>query len=323
MPLFLLLLFTTLVWSQTEVEQTVLLMGNRFDITVVANDEQQANQYIEMAIEEIKRIENLISSWLPTSETSLINRYAGIRPVVVSDELYRLIERAISISKLTQGAFDISYASMDKIWFFDGSMNKMPAQHLIEKARSKVGYQNINLNPETSEVFLTQKEMKIGFGAIGKGYAADQAKNKLQQLGVKSGLINASGDMITWGSRTDGSPWKVGIKNPLKKNKLYSWFDLSERAVVTSGNYEKFVIFNNKRYSHIIDPRTGYPAHGIASCSVFAPKAELADAMATATFVIGVQLGLFLINQIPDVECLIIDDNGMMHASEGLILEKK
>ncbi|MCK5678978.1 MAG: FAD:protein FMN transferase, partial [Flavobacteriaceae bacterium] len=167
------------------------------------------------------------------------------------------------------------------------------------------------------------KGMKIGFGAIGKGYAADKAKKLLQEQGVKAGLINASGDLNCWGKQPDGQSWKVGITNPLNKNKIYSWFDIDDQAVVTSGNYEKYIKFNEKRYSHIINPKTGYPANGIASVTVFAPKAELADALATSIFVMGTSVGIDLIDQLKGVECIIIDDNNRIHNSKGIQLKNK
>jgi len=162
--------------------------------------------------------------------------------------------------------------------------------------------------------------MKIGFGAVGKGYAADEAKKLLQKSGVKGGLVNASGDLNCWGKQDDGESWKVGITNPLNKNKIFSWFDIDDRAVVTSGNYEKYVNFNGKRYTHIINPKTGYPASGIVSVSVFAPKAELADALATSIFVMGTEVGIDLINQLKGVDCIVIDDNNKIHASKGIQL---
>ena len=163
--------------------------------------------------------------------------------------------------------------------------------------------------------------MKIGFGAIGKGYAADKAKDLLISKGVAAGLINASGDMNTWGKQPNGKEWKVAITNPFNKNNAFALLPINEGAVATSGNYEKYVILNGKRYAHIIDPRTGYPSMGIISVTVFGPKAELADALATAIFVMGIEVGLNRINQLPKVECIIIDEKGNIHASKNIKME--
>lgn len=297
-------------------------MGSRFDVTVVANDSIEGNKYINTAIAEITRIEKLISSWDTNSQTSAINKNAGIKPVTVDAELFQLIERAIGISKLTDGAFDISYASMDRIWRFDGSMTEMPSEEEIKASVSKVGFQNIILDKAKSTVFLKLEGMKIGFGAIGKGYAADKAKDLLIYKGVSSGIINASGDMNTWGKQPNGKEWKIAITNPMDKNKVFALLPITNGAVVTSGNYEKFVNFNGKRYTHIIDPRTGYPSSGIISVTVFAPKAELADALATSVFVMGKEAGLDRINQLPKIECIIIDDKGNITKSKNIEIDK-
>ncbi|EAQ48140.1 MULTISPECIES: FAD:protein FMN transferase [Leeuwenhoekiella] len=322
--LFILALVTTfnLHAAQQPYKRTLKLMGSRFDITVVADNEAQGEAYIDWAVGEITRIEKLISSWDPNSQTSAINANAGKKPVKVDRELIELIQRAIAISKLTDGAFDISYASMDKIWKFDGSMTAMPDAQTITNSVEKVGFQNIVIDSEASTVFLKKEGMKIGFGAIGKGYAADKAKQLLIEKGVSAGIINASGDMNTWGKQTNGNPWKVAITNPLDKNKVFALLPIVNSAVVTSGDYEKYVTFNGTRYAHIIDPRTGYPATGIISATVFAPKAELADALATSVFVIGIEVGLNRINQLPGIECIIVDDQGNIHKSDHIEIEK-
>lgn len=316
---FLTLFLSTLISnSQIRYNKTVKLMGSRFDISVVANSEEQGYYYIDLAIDEIDRIEKLVSSWDPNSQTSEINNNAGNKPVVVDKELFDLIERSLAISKLTDGAFDISYASLDKVWKFDGSMNTMPSKDEIVNSVSKVGFENIILNRNDTTVYLKLKGMKIGFGAIAKGYAADKAKKLLQDKGVTAGIINASGDMNTWGNQPNGEEWKVGIKNPMNKNKVFALMPISNAAVVTSGNYEKFVEFDGKRYSHIINPKTGYPSSGIISVSVFAPKAELADALATSIFVMGLDVGLDFVNQLRNIDCIIVDDNGKIHSSNGI-----
>jgi len=294
-------------------------MGSDFEITVVAKTQLEADKQIAIAIGEISRIEALISSWKTTSETSNINKNAGVNPVKVSEELFSLIQRTLQISNLTDGAFDISYASMDKLWKYDGSMTQMPSKEAIKKSVAKVGYQDIIVDPKNSTVFLKNKGMKIGFGAIGKGYAADKAKKLLISNGVSGGIINASGDINSWGSKPSGSSWQVAITNPLNKNKAFAMLPIKD-AVVTSGNYEKYVTFNSRRYSHIIDPRSGYPSQGIISVTVFAPKAELADALATSVFVMGVETGIDRINQLKAVECIIITDTGNIITSNNLTL---
>lgn len=316
------ILFTSSLYSQQMYRRTLKLMGTRFDISVMANDAVKGNNYIDLAVKEIVRIEKLISSWDINSQTSLVNRNAGIRPVKVDKELFDLIKRCMAISKLTDGAFDISYASMDRIWKFDGTMKVMPSEKEIKKSISKVGYQNIILDEKNQTVFLKLKGMKIGFGAIGKGYAADKAKNLLISKKVSAGIMNASGDMNTWGKQPNGDNWTVAITNPLNKKNAFGLLPIKSGAVVTSGNYEKYITLKGKRYSHIIDPRTGFPSSGIISATVFAPMAELADALATSIFVMGIEAGIDRINQIPKVDCIIIDENGGIHKSKHIKIEK-
>lgn len=308
--------------AQKSYSESSILMGSSFEITVVAEDEDFAKESLAIAKKEIIRIENLISSWDQKSETSRINRNAGIAAVEVSKELFDLIFRAQQISKLSSGAFDLTFAAIDKLWNFDGRESEMPNPDTLKASVFNIGYQLIELDEESLTVFLPKKGMKIGFGAIGKGYAADRAKQLLVELGVLGGIINASGDMNTWGTKPDGSSWTIGIVNPMNNKKVFSWFSLEHNAVVTSGDYEKFTQINGRRYSHIIDPRTGIPSQGIVSCTIFAGKAELADAIATAIFVMGVESGLFLIDQLPDIEAILIDDSGIIHRSKNIEIEE-
>ncbi|GEC78255.1 FAD:protein FMN transferase [Flavobacterium aquatile] len=320
--LFIVFLTTISSFGQTIYKRKLAMLGSPFEISVVANDSIKANEYSNLAINEVKRIENLISDWIPTTQISEINKNAGIQPIKVDEEVFDLVERAIKISKLTNGAFDISYASMDKIWKFDGSMKEMPTPEAIKKSVERIGYQNIILDKENKTIFLKLSGMKLGLGGIGQGYIADKVKELLQSKGCTSGLVNVSGDINTWGKQPNGELWTVGIVNPMNKNKVFATFPLDNSAVETSGSYEKFVSFNGIRYSHIIDPRTGYPATGIVSVSVFAKQTEIADALATGIFVLGVEVGLDLVNQLKGIECIIVDDKGKIHASKGIDIKK-
>lgn len=308
--------------SQEIFTKKVVLMGSDFEITVVENNISNANYFIDLAIKEISRIESLISSWDKNSQTSLINNSAGIRPVQVDKELFELISRSIKISALTQGAFDISYAPMDKLWYFDKEMEKLPTAQQIAQSVSKVGYENIIINEKKRTVFLNKKGMKIGFGAIGKGYAADKAKDILIQNDVKSGIINASGDLTAWGQKPSGDDWMVAVVNPLNKNKVFSWLPIKNSSIVTSGNYEKFITVDGKSYSHIIDPRTGYPSEGILSVTIISQNAELADALATSVFVLGTDIGIDMINQLKNVECIIINSDNKIIKSNNIQINK-
>ena len=264
----------------------------------------------------------MISSWESNSETAKINAFAGIKAISVSKELFGLIERSIRVSKLTDGYFDISFASLDKLWFFDKPMQAIPDSLSIAKSVERINYKNIELNKKNQTVFLKEKGMKIGFGAIGKGYAAEAVKRKLQRLGVKSGLVNASGDLTCWGKHPTQEHWQVAITNPQDNNNALGWFPLENSSVVTSGNYENFVEFNNKKYTHIINPKTGWPVTGIQSVTIFCSNAELADALATSIFVMGIEKGMLLIDKLKNIECLLLDMQGKIHTSKDLKLQK-
>ena len=320
--IILLLLIFVESHGQVLVKKSAFMLGSPFEVTVVAKDSVQGADYIQMAVDEVQRIENLISDWIPTTPISEVNQNAGYKDVKVPKEVFELVQRALKISVLSQGAFDISYASMDKIWRFDGSMKKMPTPEEIKKSVERVGYQKIVLNSEAQSIFLPEKGMKLGLGGIGQGYIADQVKILLLSNGCTSGIVNVSGDVFAWGRQISDKPWTVAIVNPVNKNKVFAIFPLEDSAVETSGNYEKYVTFNGKRYSHIIDPRTGYPAIGLASVSVFAKTTELADALATAVFVMGVEVGLDLVNQLQGIECILVDETGKVHSSKGIDFTK-
>ncbi|WP_165748647.1 FAD:protein FMN transferase [Cellulophaga sp. Z1A5H] len=321
-PLYLLIFFTVLVNSQEKkyvtLVETMRLMGSRFDITIVAEAESAAKKNIAEVVAEISRIEKIISSWDENSETSEINRNAGIKPVKICPELFGLIERAIKVSEITDGAFDISYASMDQVWKFDGTMKYPPTPEQITTSIARVGYENIILDQQNSTVFLKKEGMRIGFGALGKGYAAEKAKALMISKKVFAGVINASGDLTTWGRQATGEKWIVGISNPLKKENVFSWMPLDESSIATSGNYEKYVVIDGEKYSHIIDPRTGYPSKGVNSVSVLSKSAELCDALATAVFIMGIDTGISFINQLKGTEVIIVDSENKIHKSNGI-----
>lgn len=297
-------------------------MGNNFTITVVCENENKGNENINLAVEEIRRIEKLLTTYKSDSQTNLINDNAGIKPVKVDLEVFNLIERCLGISRITQGAFDISYGSIDKsLWNFDKAMTRLPDAQTALKMVHLIDYRNIILDRENTTVFLKEKGMRIGFGGIGKGYAAEMAKQILVQNNVQSGIINASGDLSAWGLQPGGGKWTIGVADPDYPNAAFSYMEISNKAVATSGSYEKFVTIDGRKYSHTIDPKTGLPITGIKSVTIIAPNAEFADAMATPIAVMGIKAGLFLIDQIPDLYCIIIDDSNKIYTSKNINLK--
>lgn len=295
------------------------LMGNRFEFTVIADNETTGQKAIDLAIEEVSRIEALFSTFKDTSQTSLINQYAGIKPIKVDEEVIGLIQRAVKISDITQGAFDITYGSIDKsLWNFDVNMTSLPDFESALQSVSLINYQNVMVDKVNSTVMLKHEGMRIGFGGIGKGYAADRAKQALQNLGIKAGIVNAAGDLTTWGMQPDDRPWTIGIADPNQSELPFSSLNISNMAIATSGNYEKFATIDGRKYSHTIDPKTGLPVSGIKSVTIICPSAELADALATPVVVMGVNVGLDLINQLQHVACIIIDDEDRLYTSRNI-----
>lgn len=295
------------------------LMGNRFELSVVAANEAWANEKIDAGIKEIQRIEKLLTTFSDDSETNQVNANAGIKAVKVSRETYNLIQRSLRISSLTQGAFDISYGSVDKrLWNFDQQMTQLPDRETAKKMVKLINYKNIVLDNENCTVYLREKGMRIGFGGIGKGYAAERAKQVMKLHGVESGVVNASGDLTTWGLQPNGKQWTIAIANPNSSQEVFSYMEISNMAVATSGNYEKFVLIEGKKYSHTINPLTGLPVTGIKSVTIVTTNAELADALATPVTIMGINAGLDMINQMNGVEGIIIDDDDKLYVSKNI-----
>lgn len=297
------------------------LMGNRFELSVVSADEKWAYSIIDTGIAEISRIEKLLTTFSNDSETNQINNHAGIKPVTVSLETFELIERAVRISTLTQGAFDITYGSVDKsLWNFDQQMKTLPDRVTAKRMVRLINYRNIILDDKNCTVFLRESGMRIGFGGIGKGYAAERAKSLMKEKGARSGVVNASGDLTTWGLQPNGEKWTIGIVNPDASGQVFSYLEISDLAVATSGNYEKYIMIGGRKYSHTINPLTGLPVTGIKSVTIITTNAEIADALATPVTVMGVQAGLDLINQMKNIEAIIITDDDRLFTSNNINL---
>ncbi len=302
-----------------EYKRRIPAMGSFFEFIIVDayNREAQAWNIINDCIAEVVRIENLISEWQNESEVSRINENAGIAPVQVPAELYSLIERSIKMGDLTQGAFDITFQGLGQLWRFDGSQAEPPDSSKIALALKLIDYRKIQLL-DSNKVYLPEEGMAISFGGIGQGYAVDKIKDMLLEEGIENFVVNSSGDIFAHGNKADGSPWKIGIANPFDKNEIIRWLELDNRAVVTSGDYEKYFEYQGVRYAHIIDPKTGWPTKGIVSCSVISSHTEIADALATSIFVLGKEVGLDLIDQLPNTHCIIIDEDQSIFYSKEL-----
>lgn len=297
-------------------------MGCKFELAVIADNSAKAERLLKRGIAEIKRIENLLSEFLPDSETSRINKLAAINILPIRPECFNLIKRALDISKLTAGDFDITTAPLKKLYNFKNEYFKPPTSQTLRRYLKQVGYQKIKLFDQQQAIHFKNSHMKLSFAAIGKGYASDKVKKLWQAGGLKSGYINASGDISAFGERTDGTAWKIGIANPDNPKKILLYVPLRNACVATSGDYEQYFNYRGKRYSHNLNPHTGKPLTGLKSVTVFSPSAELSDALATAVYVKGVQKGLNFVNQLPQTHAIIIDENNRLTFSKKIQYEK-
>jgi len=299
-----------------EFSASLLLMGSSFQITLVAQKGEGAS-YLAEAINEIQGIESWLSSWQEGSITTRLNNEAAKHPVKVPVEYYQLVKRCLELSKLTQGAFDISFNGLSNLYEFDQKEHELPASSLISRNLAHVGYEKIILH-DNYRISFSDSLVRIGFGAIGKGYAAEHVKKLMEGYGVPGGVVNASGDLTTWGTQASGEGWKVGVPEPGNKENIILWLPIEGKAIATSGDYEKYFTYQGQRYSHIINPKTGLPVVGASSVSIISGSAELSDALATAVSVLGIEVGLNLIDQIDGVECVFIDNKRKLHVSKGL-----
>jgi FAD:protein FMN transferase len=297
------------------------VMGTSLEIAVLGREGQDLDAAIRAAIKEMKRVEAVFTTWQKQSIISKVNRQAGGKPIVVPREVIELTSRAADISKKTGGAFDLTWGSVGKLWDFKAKKANAPKAAVIKEALSGVGYQKIKVDSVKSTLWLPAKTT-IGYGGIAKGYGVDRAIEVLQKYGIKNAIVNAGGDLRTIGTEF-GKPFNITIKHPREKNKYLAILPVANVAVVSSGDYERYITIKGKRYSHILDPRTGWPVEHTQSVTLLAPNAALADALATGVFVMGPGKGMALVNKMNGVEALIVDNKGKLHMSDGLKRSKK
>ena len=301
--------------------KSIKLMGSDFQLGVVSDDKISAREFLDLGVNEIKRIEHLLSEYLPDSQTTRINQKAFYSDIKIDDETFNLIDRSINISRLTKGCFDISVAPLKKMYNFKNQDFVFPSKEGVKETLKSVGYNKIQLNHKNRKIRLLDSQTRISFAAIGKGYASDMVKKLWLEKGVLSGFINASGDMNVFGNKADGSDWKIGIANPDMIAETLLFVPIRNASVATSGDYIQFFDYKGKRYSHNINPITGFPLVGIKSVTVFSPSAELSDALATAIYVKGVKEGIKFVNELPKTHVIIIDNKNKLFFSKNIEYE--
>jgi FAD:protein FMN transferase len=291
-----------------------ILMGTLVEVTVIA-PENKANATIEAVFDEFKRIENLASFHKPSSLTKL-NAQAGNGPMKTDPELVALIARGLKVAGETDGMFDPTVGPLCLLWGFSGGAPpRLPAKSEISKVLTKVGWDRVKLDQRAGTVLLPDHGMALDLGAVAKGYALERSADIIRKSGVSAGLVNAGGDVIAIGEKEPGKPWGIGVRDPRDPDGIIAVAEVANRAVLTSGDYERCFIKDGKRYHHILNPRTGYPVEGVESVTLITPHAT--SALSCAVFALGVDKGLKYVESMHGVEALIVDSHGEIHMTPG------
>lgn len=297
----------------TTTQNTKFMMDTAIEIRATGVNSSEA---IEQAFAEMQRIEDLFSRHLPESDIAAINDQAG-NWVTVSPEVIDLITKSVHYGELSNGSFDITLGHLIELWNFDATVKTLPTDQAIEEVLANINYADIVIDKERNAIKIPPQSM-IDLGGIAKGYAVDQGREVLRQAGIEHGMIFAGGDISTIGTKTDGTPWRVGIQDPRESTQLLGIIPLINNTIVTSGDYERFFIKDGVRFHHILDPHTGYPARDVISVTIVADFAADGDALSTAVFVLGRKAGLELVESLAGFEAVIVDDEGEIWVSSGL-----
>lgn len=293
------------------------IMGTTVSVELWAEDEQQGQRAMAAVFAEMRRIDKAMNPWDEHSELAAINRQAAIAPVLISEELQQLISKALYYSRLSEGAFDISFASVSQYYRFRSA--KKPSAQQRQQLQGAINYHNLVLDEKNRSLFFKDARISIDLGGIAKGHAVDRGIALLQSHGIHSAIVSAGGDSRVLGDK-HGRPWVMGIQHPRKKDQHALRIPLANTAISTSGDYERFFMEGEIRHHHIINPQTAESARAVQSVTVLADKAVDSDALSTTVFVLGVKKGLALINQLPGIDAIIIDDQGLLHYSADLLL---
>ncbi len=291
------------------------MMGTEISVYLWHDDPVAGNEAVEAVFSEVARINQLMSTYIEDSRISQVNREAANGPVDAGAELTQLILRSLDMSRLTLGAFDITYDSVGQ--YYDFHEHRRPDAATIERELPLIDYRLVHADPVKHTISFAKQGVRINLGGIAKGYTVEQAVELLRQRGVTSGIVTAGGDTRLLGDRR-GQPWMVGIRDPRKEGEVAIRIPLADEAVSTSGDYERYFEEDGKRYHHIIQPATGEPANGVHSATIVGPDAVITDGLSTSVFIMGVDKGLRLIATLPDYEAIVIDTEGSIFYSDGL-----
>ena len=296
-----------------------LSMGSTLTLTAWTGDEPAAKAAFDGVFAESTRLERLMSTWIPESDVSRINRGAGTRPVPVSVEVREVLKTARQMSDWTNGRFDVTFGALSGLWKFDHDQdNVVPDMRDVRRRLPLIDYRAIQIDDAAGTVFVARHGMSIHLGGIGKGYAVDRGAAILRAAGLRDFMIQSGGDIYVAGLK-DGKPWRLGIQDPRgAPNHYFAQLDLSDGTFSTSGDYERAFVKSGRRYHHILDPATGEPARGTRSVTIVTSRAVLADGLSTGVFILGPDQGMALVERLPDVEGVIVSDKNEVLISRGL-----
>ena len=306
--------------KQRTTQKTETIMGTQVSITVVAPAAEEGERAIDAAMAEIRRLDAMMSLYKDTSEITKVNRAAGTVPVKVSPEMIEVVEHATKISELSGGVFDVTIGPLVVLWQMRLKEGKVPTDKEIAGVRPLVNYRNIVMDKKASTLFLIKKGMIMDLGGM-KGYIADRVADLMKRRGINNALIALAGDIWALGRREDGNPWRIGVQHPREKDKTLAVLELSDKYVCTSGDYERFVIREKKRYHHIIDPRTGRPSTGVISVTIMGNQGAYIDPLAKIPFILGPEEGMKIVRRLGG-EAIIVDDQGKVTSTEGIEIRR-
>ncbi|MFL6550437.1 MAG: FAD:protein FMN transferase, partial [Povalibacter sp.] len=291
------------------------IMGTRIVVELWADDRAKGNAAIDAVLDEMRRVDRDMSTYKPTSEVSIVNAKAAAGPMQISEELFDLLTQAAEYSRITEGAFDITYASVG--YMYDYRQHVKPDQAQIDKALPAVNYKHVVLDPKARTVKFSQPGVRIDLGGIGKGHAVDRGIAILQQRGIAHALVTAGGDSRIIGDRF-GKPWVIGIRHPDRKDEVIARIPLEDAALSTSGDYERYFEENGVRYHHIIDPHTGQSARKVRSATVIGPTATRTDGLSKTAFVLGAEKAIEIYNRIEGIDAIVVKPDGQVLYTKGL-----
>jgi thiamine biosynthesis lipoprotein len=298
-------------WFQRE----EAIMGTRVAVELWSEDAALAQRAMDAVIAEMQRTDELMSTYKPASQLSQVNAHGFERPVKVDPEIIEVVTRSLEFSRLSDGAFDVTYASVG--YLYDYRAHQYPTGEQIADALPAVDWRQVEVDPEQNTIRFLKPGMRIDLGGIAKGYAVDRSIEMLRGLGIRHAMVNAGGDTRLLGDRR-GKPWIVGIRDPRNDGRMVTRLPLEDEAISTSGDYERYFEENGVRYHHILVPGTGQSAREVRSVTILGSDATLTDGLSTTVFVLGVERGMQLVSRLPEVEAVIVDKDGRIYYSDGL-----